>query len=367
MDEKASGKIYGKQGVNDMTEKNNKKHIPYLQSGLILILIVMVITMMVQISHLQGTARVVNYAGLVRGATQRTVKLEITGDKRNDLIHYLDQILSGLKYEDGNYDLVRLDDKNYQKRLDEQMAYWKKLKKEIRKVREKGYDNTDIVEVSERYFEYADRTVTAAEKYSEKIARRIRTIEYITAFDMALLVILMISQYMQKAKMMKANKVLEQKAYIDVHTGLPNKSRCEELLRDTSLLEKATGCVVFDLNNLKTVNDSLGHTAGDSLISNFARIVRNVIPPKDYVGRYGGDEFMAVIYETDEQHLQEIMQKLQEEIDKFNQYGKHVPISYASGWALSTAFKECTLRTLFDKADHSMYLNKQRQKKEERE
>lgn len=347
--------------------ENNKKKIPYLQSGLILFLIVMVVMMMVQISHLQGTARVVNYAGLVRGATQRTVKLEITGDQRDDLIHYLNQILSGLKYEDGNYDLVKLEDTNYQKCLDDQMNYWKKLKKEIYRVRKKGYENTDIVEVSEKYFEYADRTVTAAEKYSEKIAQRIRTIEYITVFDMILLVALLILQYVQKLKMARANRALERKAYMDVHTGLPNKSRCEELLRDTSLIDEPTGCIVFDLNNLKRVNDSLGHTAGDSLISNFARIARNVIPTQDYIGRYGGDEFMAVIYMTDEKKIEEILKKLEEEVMRFNEYGKHVPISYAYGWAMSTSFRECTLRTLFDKADHSMYLNKQRQKKEEQE
>lgn len=345
------------------TYKKNKKMIPLIQSVLVLFLIAMVVVMMVQISHLQGTARVINYAGLVRGATQREVKLEITGDQRDDLIHYLNQIMSGLKYEDGNYNLVKLEDKNYQKCLDEQMQYWKNLKNEIYRVRDKGYENTDIVKVSEKYFEYADRTVTAAERYSEKIASRIRTIEYITVFDMALLILLLIVQYVDKAKMIKLNRVLEQKAYIDIHTGLPNKSRCEELLRDASEIIEPTGCIVFDLNNLKTVNDTLGHTAGDSLISNFARIVRNVVPAKDYVGRYGGDEFMAIIYDTDEKKMEEILAHLQEEVDRFNQYGKHVPISYAHGWAMSTEFRECTLRTLFDRADHSMYLNKQEQKK----
>lgn len=48
--------------------------------------------MMIQISRLQGTARVINYAGLVRGATQREVKLEITGNQNEELIKYLDDI-----------------------------------------------------------------------------------------------------------------------------------------------------------------------------------------------------------------------------------------------------------------------------------
>ena len=205
-----------------------------LQSILIVILIGLVSTMMVQIGQIQGTARVINYAGLVRGATQRLVKLEITDAPNNNLIQYLDNILTGLKYGTGEYELVRIPDDTYQQKLDEQVAYWKKLKQEILLIRENGYLKTDVVGMSETYFALADQTVTA---------------------------------------------------------GLPNKSRCEELLQDSSFIsaEEPIGCLVFDLNNLKTVNDSLGHSAGDALISNFARILRNTIPSMDFVGRYGGN------------------------------------------------------------------------------
>ena len=55
---------------------------------------------------------------------------------------------------------------------------------------------------------------------------------------------------------------------------------------------------MFDLNNLKEVNDTLGHAAGDSMIANFAHILRKVVPEKDFVGRYGGDEFIAILYDT---------------------------------------------------------------------
>ena len=74
-----------------------------LQQILIFVLIFLVIFMMVQIQNLHGTAHVVNYAGLVRGATQREVKLEITGTADDMQIEYLDKILSGLKYEDGKW------------------------------------------------------------------------------------------------------------------------------------------------------------------------------------------------------------------------------------------------------------------------
>ena len=59
-------------------------------------MVILVIFMMIQIDRLKGTARVINYAGLVRGATQREVKLEITGSQNDELIKYLDDILSCL-------------------------------------------------------------------------------------------------------------------------------------------------------------------------------------------------------------------------------------------------------------------------------
>lgn len=61
-----------------------------------------------------------------------------------------------------------------------------------------------------------------------------------------------------------------QKAYIDLHTGLPNKSKCEELFHNVEFIKTPTACIVFDMNNLKRVNDSLGHSIGDQLILNFA-------------------------------------------------------------------------------------------------
>ena len=150
---------------------------------------------------------------------------------------------------------MTLSDKDYQKKLDVQIAYWDKLKNEIQKVRSGENGTADLVDMSETYFQMADETVAAV-------------------------------------KVSHANRQLEQKAYIDLHTGLPNKSKCEELFHNVEFIKTPTACIVFDMNNLKRVNDSLGHSIGDQLILNFARLLRNSIPAKHFVGRYGGDEFM---------------------------------------------------------------------------
>lgn len=318
---------------------DRKNLISILQSCLVLILVILVALMMVEIGNLKGTARVINYAGLVRGATQRAVKLEITGTRNDELIAYLDDILSDLTSGDGHYELV-------------------KLKAEVAAARQRGYENTQIVAMSETYFEMADETVSAAEHYSEKIAMKIRTIEILSALDMLCLVILIMLQTAMALKMARKNQLLEQKAYIDIHTGLPNKGSCEELLNNREILREPTACVIFDLNNLKTVNDTRGHSAGDQLILSFARLLRRVIPEKHFVGRYGGDEFMAVIYHTDRQEVEGILDSLRREADAANRDGNQLPLSYAYGWAISADYEGCIMQTLLDKADYCMYENK---------
>ena len=247
---------------------------------------------------------------------------------------------------------------SYQEKLKIQSDYWEKLKTEIEAVRSVGYENTDIVNMSEIYFKMADETVFAAEKYSEKIATKIRTIEILSAFDMLCLVILVIVQTLMAMKMAVKNKLLEHRAYTDAHTGLPNKSACKELLGNKEIISEPTACIMFDLNNLKTVNDTMGHSAGDQLILNFARLLRNVIPEKDFVGRYGGDEFMAVIYHTSQTEVEEILKCLCLEKDRLNNREDKMLIDYAYGWALSTNDGKYTIQTLLDKADSYMYENK---------
>lgn len=134
--------------------------------------------------------------------------------------------------------------------------------------------------MSEIYFGLADDTVSAAERYSEQIATRIRWIEITSAVDMVLLAAMVIEVMLSAIRIARKNKVLEQKAYIDLHTGLPNKSRCEELLNEVKFITEPTACLMFDLNNLKHVNDTMGHSVGDQLIANFARLLRNAVLPR---------------------------------------------------------------------------------------
>ena len=333
-----------------------------LKTVLVLFLAVLVIIMMLEIRKIQGTARVINYAGLVRGATQREVKLEITGTSDDEMIADLDDILNGLKYGNGGYSLVSLPDRTYQNKLDEQISYWNKLKEEILSVRENGYEATDVIAISETYFNMADETVTSAEIYSERVAGTIRVVEILSILDIIMLVLIIIQQTIADIRIKNKNKVLEKKAYVDLQTGLPNKSKCEEMLRSCEYITEPMGFVMFDLNNLKLANDTYGHAVGDQLITNFAKLLRNSIPSKYFVGRYGGDEFIALLTDVTKDEVEEIIASVQNEVKRYNEFSKQIRIDFAYGYALSTSYQEANLKVLLNQADKNMYDCKTRMK-----
>ena len=166
---------------------------------------------------------------------------------------------------------------------------------------------------------------------------------------------------MVSVRISRMNKQLEKKAYLDLHTGLPNKGSCEKFFGDAQLLQNPTAVIVYDLNDLKLVNDTQGHVSGDQYILNFARLLRASIPHSDFVGRYGGDEFMAVIYDASDEKLQALQTSLAETVEQWNASHRgdgRVALSYASGWAFSGNCKQCTFMDLFNLADKNMYKNK---------
>lgn len=298
----------------------------------------------------QGSTKVVNYTGIVRGATQRLIKLEVVDQPNDELINYLDKIMAGLRFGGSEYDLIYIHDKQFQSNLSELNYYWTLLRDEIRTMREVGYENTDIIDMSEHYFELANKTVFAAEKYSNKVSM------YFVALLVLVVVVITI---LANLIYVQTNKELNKKAYIDSHTKLPNKNRCIEIINDNTLVVDTTGILMLDLNGLKRVNDTLGHLAGDTLIQNFASIVRKSIPAKHFMGRFGGDEFIVIISNTSNEEVQQIITKISDGIEKYNSYGNQLPLSYSLGFAMSNEYKNCSLQTLLEQADANMYATKQ--------
>ena len=331
---------------------------------LTVILIALFLTIMVLVSKIQGTARVVNYAGLVRGKTQRIIKLEDAKEPQDEMIESVASFIEGLRYGSDELNLVRLDDHAFQNKMKELDEYFQKLQKEIRQVRKEGYENTEIIEKSEAFFVICDEATGLAEKYAQKKATALELLEKIVIADIIGLVCLLAYELIKAVKYAAQNKALKKKVYLDEATGLPNKNRCEEIL-DGEMPECTDGSValcVFDLNNLRIINNRLGHDQGDAYIRSFAVQLRKALPEEYFAGRDGGDEFIAVLQCVNHEKVREILEKIRLEIAEYSKEHPEMTISYAAGYALAEDFEGCTMRELFRYADKNMYVDKNQAK-----
>ncbi|MFA0440589.1 hypothetical protein BCU70_07440 [Vibrio sp. 10N.286.49.C2] len=145
-------------------------------------------------------------------------------------------------------------------------------------------------------------------------------------------------------------KFFEKQAYTDPLTRLHNLAYLSSIQWQEGL------CIAVDLDNFKQVNDEMGHSEGDRVLSKFARSLRRVFDKSDTIVRYGGDEFIILTSSTDTAQLQCSLSKLELLFSqRFNQYKT---LSYSVG---VSAYHH-NLRTTLKQADRNMYQNKRKRK-----
>lgn len=96
--------------------------------------------------------------------------------------------------------------------------------------------------------------------------------------------------------------LLNKVAYVDSVTGLPNRSKLEEILESTlhqAAQQHKVALLFIDIDRFKLVNDTLGHQAGDQLLQAFAERLRASVRDEDMVARINGDEFVVIARLTD--------------------------------------------------------------------
>ena len=155
-------------------------------------------------------------------------------------------------------------------------------------------------------------------------------------------------------------KMANQKAYRDGLTGVKNKLAYLEALADveTSIENgslKEYGVVVFDLNGLKMINDTLGHEAGDEYIKSACRLICQQFKHSP-VFRIGGDEFVAILKGGDYEQREELEGSFRKTIDDNQQNGAVV---VSSGLAIYMPDEDSSYNDVFKRADEEMYARKQ--------
>ncbi len=153
-------------------------------------------------------------------------------------------------------------------------------------------------------------------------------------------------------------------AYIDLVTLGKNRNAYMEELNEIykNKKEKNTALILFDLNDLKEINDSLGHLAGDDAIKSAFDCIHSVFGNFGTCYRIGGDEFACILRDTNPPLIETLILDFRQSIAAMDA-SKNYPLEIALGYSFtSDHLNEKNYLDLYDFADKNMYLDKEKLK-----
>lgn len=152
-------------------------------------------------------------------------------------------------------------------------------------------------------------------------------------------------------------------AYFDELTGLPNRRYLESILESRFLefenLNLGFGLLFMDIDNFRNFNNTYGHDMGDRVLKTVANTFVSAIRKTDFVGRWGGEEFIGIFPMANKMELEIIGEKIRVLVENSvlrEEDGKKYSITVSIGGAVLT--EEDSIKSLIKRADENMYISK---------
>lgn len=152
-------------------------------------------------------------------------------------------------------------------------------------------------------------------------------------------------------------KMSDRKIYTDTLTKCNSRAACISLIEKLDVcFDYEIGVVYMDLNKFKYVNDTYGHDKGDELLCIFSSVLMKTFGSIGFVGRMGGDEFVAFFVDVSKQEIYALWKKVENElIERSKQLDFSYKITASYGYAARPRGSKESLDVVMQKADEKMY------------
>jgi diguanylate cyclase (GGDEF)-like protein len=164
----------------------------------------------------------------------------------------------------------------------------------------------------------------------------------------------------QRANLLERSRLLEEKVNFDNLTGLYNRNHFTDLAenefqRSVRFKHFAT-IIMLDIDNFKHANDTYGHMVGDQVLQTVAIRCRRQVRDIDLLGRYGGDEFIFMLFETDPLEGRNIAERIRLQIAEIPFDTERGPLKITVSMGVATLTPDCPhLTALINSADDALY------------
>jgi len=158
-----------------------------------------------------------------------------------------------------------------------------------------------------------------------------------------------------------AESQMRQASYTDDLTGLYNRrflqQRLEEELHRASRYSLRLSCIMLDIDHFKIINDTHGHGAGDLIIKEVATILKDHVRKSDLAVRYGGEEFLLILFENDKNGALRVAERVRADVEAhvFTWKDQPLRVTISSGVAIYPDDGITTPDELIARADSALY------------
>lgn len=164
----------------------------------------------------------------------------------------------------------------------------------------------------------------------------------------------------------RSRVLLQQLSFNDELTGLLNRrgflSMAQQQLKIAQREDWELVLLFADLDSLKNINDSFGHTEGDRALKSIATVLKKTFRTSDLIARLGGDEFIVLALNAPAAGVQTMTTRLQSNLDRLNSQNRYYQLSLSIGIAQFDPNRVISLETMIMEADKALYENKRKRR-----